>query len=241
MKETIEGIILNETNYGETSKILNILTKEHGYISVIAKGSRTLKSKLRGVSMKLIYANFTITYKESGISNLIEATPINSLKNILTDLKKMNYATYLLDITKSLLKETSDKEIYEIVKNTLLKINDNFDPEILLNIVEIKYLKYLGVKPNFSKCFNCNSKDILTYDLKLGGVVCNKCYQDGYVFSINTMKLLKLFQEIDIRKIDKLKITSQKTKEELNLFIQEYYETYTGIYLKKKEKLKLFI
>ena len=110
-----------------------------------------------------------------------------------------------------------------------------------MNIVLIKYLKFLGVKPNFSECYNCNSKDILTYDLKLGGVVCDKCYQDGYVFSKNTMKLLKLFQEIDIHKINKLNITFEKTKEEINLFIQEYYETYTGIYLKKKENLKLFI
>ena len=79
MKETVEGIILNETNYGETSKILNILTKEHGYISVIAKGSRTMKSKLRGVSMKFIYANFVITYKESGISNLISPEKADAL------------------------------------------------------------------------------------------------------------------------------------------------------------------
>ena len=71
MKETVEGIILNEINYSETSKILNILTKEHGYISVMSKGSRTMKSKLRGISMKLVYAEFTISYKEKGISNLI--------------------------------------------------------------------------------------------------------------------------------------------------------------------------
>ena len=62
-KVTVEGIIINETNYGETSKILNILTKEYGYISVMAKGSRTMKSKIRGISMKLVYANFTINYK----------------------------------------------------------------------------------------------------------------------------------------------------------------------------------
>ena len=55
MKTTVEGIILNETNYGETSKILNILTKEYGYISVMSKGSRTLKSRLRGISMRLVY------------------------------------------------------------------------------------------------------------------------------------------------------------------------------------------
>ena len=114
-KVTIEGIVLNETNYSETSKILNILTKEYGYISVIAKGCRTLKSKIRGISMKLVYANFTISYKENGMSTLIEGMPINSLKYIMLDLTKMNYANYLLDLTKSILKENNNKDLFSIL------------------------------------------------------------------------------------------------------------------------------
>jgi len=53
--EEVEGIIVRETNYSESSKILNILTKEKGLIGVMSKGSRNMKSKLRGVSRKLLY------------------------------------------------------------------------------------------------------------------------------------------------------------------------------------------
>lgn len=239
MKETIEGIVLNETNYGENSKILNILTYEHGYISVISKGSRTLKSKLRGISMKLVFANFTIKYKENGISILIEGNVINSLKYILSDFEKINYANYLISIYKSILKDNNEKELYPILKNALLKINDNFSPILITNIVEVKLLKYLGVKPNFNECILCSSKDIITFDINLGGVVCKHCYQDTYLFQSNTLKLLKLFQEVDLEKIDKLNITNLKVKEEINEFINEYYELYTGIYIKKRDYLKL--
>lgn len=239
MKETVEGIVLNETNYGETSKILNILTKEHGYISVMSKGARTLKNKNRGISMKLVYAKFTITYKETGISTLIEGSVINSLKFIMTDLNKMNYAIYIVSLIKSILKESNDQEIFEILKKTLLKINDDFDPSILTNIVEVKLLKYLGVNPNFKECISCLATDTLTFDINLGGMVCKNCYLDTYLFLPNTLKLLKLFQDIDIEKIDKLNITSRKVKEELDLFIKEYYEIYTGIYLMNKDKLHI--
>ena len=37
MIEKFEGIILNERDYSESSKILNVLTKEHGVIGVIAR------------------------------------------------------------------------------------------------------------------------------------------------------------------------------------------------------------
>ena len=44
----VEGIIIDEKPYGETSKILNIITKDKGVIGVLAKGAKRLKSPLRG-------------------------------------------------------------------------------------------------------------------------------------------------------------------------------------------------
>ena len=189
--------------------------------------------------MKLVYANFTIKYKENGISALIEGNVINSLKYILSDLKKINYANYLISIYKSILKDNNEKELYQVLRDSLLKINENFDPELITNIVLIKLLKYLGVKPNLDECVSCSSRDILTFDINLGGVICKNCYQDTYLFQTNTLKLLKLFQIVDISKIDKLNITSEKVKEEINQFIKEYYETYTGIYIKNRDKVQV--
>ena len=236
MKVTVEGIVLNETNYSETSKILNILTKEYGLISVMSKGSRTLKSKLRGISMKLVYANFTISYKENGIGTLIEGSLINSLKYIMTDFSKMNYALYLIELTKGVLRENNNGDIFHELISALLKINEDFDASIITNIYEVKLLKYLGVNPVFSECISCSNKEIVTFDIRKGGALCKDCLEDAYKFLPNTLKLLKLFQEVDIEKIDKLKITSKEVRMELEMFLKEYYETYTGLYLKSKDK-----
>ena len=234
MKITVEGIVLNETNYSETSKILNILTKEYGYISVMSKGSRTMKSKLRGISMKLVYANFTINYREKGISTLLEGSLIDSLKFIMSDYTKMIYANRLVNLSKSILKESRDSSIFDILKYSLLKINQGMDPKIILMISEIKFLTFLGVAPVFSQCVSCGSNELKTFDINRGGVICSACYTSEYIFSKSTLKLLKLFQSLDISKIDKLNLHNEKILEELNLFIREYYEKYTGIYLENK-------
>lgn len=230
MKERVIGIILNETNYSETSKILNILTKEYGYISVISKGSRTIKSRLRGISMKLVYGEFIITYKEKGISNLIEGNLINSFKNIMTDFTKMTYANKCINITKSVLKENNDKYIFNILRDSLIKINDNMNPKLIYYILAIKLLDFLGVKPDFTTCINCNSNNIITFDLTIPGSICNNCYHESYLFQTNTLKLLKLFQSVEIEKIDKLNISNNKVITELEYFLKEYYDSYTGIY-----------
>ena len=77
----IDGIVLNDTNYGESSKILNVLTKEYGLIGIMSKGCRNIKSKLSGVSRKLVYGTFHIYYKEKGLSTLIGVDIINDLDN----------------------------------------------------------------------------------------------------------------------------------------------------------------
>lgn len=232
--ETVEGIILSETNYSETSKILNILTNKYGLIGVLSKGSRNIKSKLRGISMKLVYAEFTINYKEKKLSNLIEGNLINSFKNIMTDYNKMKYANNSVNLILNVLKENNHKNLYNILKDTLIKIDEGFNPEIMYLILSIKVLDYLGVKPDFLTCISCNSNDILTFDLTIPGSVCKNCYHDTYLFQSNTLKLLKLFQTLEINKLSKLNISSNKVIEELKYFLKEYYDSYTGIYYNLK-------
>ena len=75
--ESIEGIVLSETNYSESSKILNVLTPEHGLIGVISKGCRNMKSKLRGVSRKLVHGTFhlhTDIFDNWIVSNIMRLT-----------------------------------------------------------------------------------------------------------------------------------------------------------------------
>ena len=49
----IEGFILSSTPYNESSKILNILTREYGIIGVMSKGCKSAKSKLRIFNFEL--------------------------------------------------------------------------------------------------------------------------------------------------------------------------------------------
>ena len=97
--EKVEGIVVSETNYSETSKILNVYTKEYGIIGVLSKGCRSLKSKLRSVSCKLTFGYFHIYYKENALSTLISVDLIDSLKNSKSDIKKISYLSYIIDLT----------------------------------------------------------------------------------------------------------------------------------------------
>ena len=236
--ESIEGIILSETNYSESSKILNVLTKEHGLIGVMSKGCRNLKSKLRGVSRKLLYGTLHIYYKEKGVSTLIGIDIINSFSKTLTDLEKISYASYILDLTLQVLKQTTDEEIFDLLKNTLIKIEEGLNPKALTNILELKYLDFLGVSPSLDFCANCGcAENIVTLSSTEGGYICKNCFQNERMVSEKTIKMIRLYYYVDLSKITKLEV-KKEISDEINTFLEEYYEKYTGLYLKSKNFLK---
>lgn len=238
MQLKTKGIVLSETPYSETSKVLNVLTSDYGLIGIISKGSRNIKNKLRGVSNKMNYGEYTINYKEKGLSTLIEGTLIDSFKNIYTDMKKAMYAFYLMDLVYQVLKENNNKEIFNLLVPALIKINDGLSPELISNIVEIKLLDYLGVSLNLSTCIICDEEDdLLTIDLVNGGIICKKCYTDGYIMNPKALHLMRILQKIDLKRLEKLEITDDEIFKEIDKFIYEYYTSYTGIYIKKKDNM----
>ena len=232
----IEGIVINTKNYGDTSKIIDIFTKEYGVIGVMAKGCKSLKSNLRSVTDKLIYANFTLYYKKDKLSILSEASVINNFSNIKKDIEKISYASFLLDLTNQVYKQSENSSLYDILIGALLKINANFNPIAITNIAELKYLEYLGVMPILDGCCICGSKNIITLSSDKGGYLCAKCRTSEPLVSDKVLKLVRMYALVDINKISKLDLNNDVINA-VNRFIDDYYDRYTGLYLKSKEFL----
>ena len=120
----------------------------------------------------------------------------------------------------------------------LSKINENYDANVVTSIIELKLLEYLGIKPVINQCVSCGNKnDIVTISSYKGGYLCKDCVGSEYIYHIKTMKLIRMFYYLDLSKVTKLDI-SPTIKKELNQFIDDYYERYSGLYLKSKTFLQ---
>lgn len=232
--ESVLGIVVSETNYSESSKILNVLTKEYGRLGMISKGCRNMKSSLRGVSRKLIYGTFHIYYKENGLSTLISVDIKNSFPKTMMNLSAISYASYILELIDQVAKQTEEEDLFSLLTSSLEKIEEGLDPLVITNIVELKSLAHLGVMPNIESCTICGSqKEIVTLSSDMGGYICSECYQNEPLVSDKTIKLIRMFYYVDIEKITKLEVGDQ-SKREINQFLDDYYTRYTGLYLKSK-------
>ena len=210
MIREFEGIVVSETPYSESSKIINILTKDQG----------------------------VIYYHKDKLSTLVSADIINPLLNIKTDIIKIGYLTYIVELAHQTAKQNDDEHIYAILKSAILKIEEGKDPMVITNILELKMLDYLGVGIDLDKCIKCGSKtNILTISGDEGGYICTDCRTNELIYSDKTIKMFRLYYYVDINSITDLKISEEVTHN-IDKILTDYYERFTGLYLKSKEFLK---
>ena len=236
MYKKIEGVIVSEYPFEESSKIINILTKDGEY-NIIAKGAKKIKSPLFAVTNKFTLGIFNIQYKEKGLSKLIDADIINNYSTIKKDINKVTYVTYITELCLKVYKHEPSSNIYDLYLVSLNKINEGYNYEIIFNILRLKLLDYLGIKPVIDKCIECgNTHNIVTISSYLGGYVCKDCYQNEKIVSPKTISLIRMLYYVDISKITKLDISKEILKE-IEDFINDYYDRYSGLYLKTKTLL----
>lgn len=236
MLKDVVGIVLKERDYGESSKILDVFTKEYGLIGVMSKGSKKMKSNLSGVSTRLTYGVFHIYYKQDKLSILNSVDVINPFINIKRNIINISYATYLSELVFQVVKQTLKyDEVFDLFINSLLKINELYDPLVITNILELKLLTYLGVEPIINKCSICGrSNDIITLSSDKNGLLCKKCRTNQRIVNLKTIKYIRMYYYLDISKISKIEMEN-KIKNEIDDFLTDYYNSHTGLYLNSKK------
>ena len=241
MNKKIDGIIISTVDYKENSKIINILTEEEGIIGVLGKGCKSPKSKISATSSVLTYGTFYLNYHKGNMPLLTEVDIKDSFKYIKKDLLKTNYAYFLLELSAQVYKHEKNHNVYKLLITGLKKINEGIDPAIITNIIELQLLEYLGIKPEIERCVTCKkTNDIITISSYKGGYLCKNCVSQEHVYQLKTIGLIRMFCLLDLSKITKIDI-KDSIKSEINKFIDDYYERYSGLYLKSKELLEKII
>lgn len=237
MYKKIEGIVVGEYPFEDNSKIINVFTKE-GIIDIIAKGAKKIKSPFFATTSKFSYGLFNIVYKEKGLSKLTDADIIKDYRSIKKDFNKISYATLVAELATKVYKHDNNNDVFTLFIECMDKINDGFDPRIIANILKLKLLDYLGIKPVIDSCIECGSKNnIVTISSYLGGFVCKECLKNEKIVSPKTISLIRMLYYVDIKKISKLDI-SKEIVNEIEVFTDDYYDRYSGIYLKSSFLIK---
>lgn len=178
MLNSYEGIVLKSINYGESDKIVHILTRESGKLTCIAKGVR--KAKKRDVNVDLFTHSYFQMYKGRGFYQVNQSERIDSNFKIREDIDKLSYASLVAEVADlGIPEEEENEKAFELLAKTFRTISDGeVEAKRLLVSFLLKFASFIGYKPELKRCTSCGSDDLKSinhFSNEVGGVLCSRC------------------------------------------------------------------
>ena len=173
-----EAVVLRTMEYGETSQIVTLFTREKGKITVIAKGARLLKSRFGATLQPMAYTQVVFYYKATrGLQTLTESSHVQPFHHISENLEKIAVGLRVVELVNALLQ---DEQEHLQVFNLLIQVLDRLDQadEHAVNLLpyfELRLSMVLGFAPHVDR----ESVETLPDD---GGVL---ALDDGAVLTIS--------------------------------------------------------
>ena len=227
---TIQGIVLRVTDYNDRDALLTVLSRNHGKLTIKARGLRRKNSPLIAPCQLLAFGEFTL-FEYRGMYTINEAHSIELFTPLRRDLTKLSLGTYFAQVTEIISQEDlPNPELQSLLLNSLYALSKLNLPEILVKAVfELRAACLAGYTPDLYGCHICGSQAPDRFDLTAGQLECRGC-RTGESSGIRmpvTAGILEAMRYIclcDPKKLFSFQI-GEGTLEQLSALTEAYLET----------------
>lgn len=183
---TTQVIILQTHRYSDTSKILRLMTREHGPRSAIARGALRPKSRFGGVLESFAQGTATLFVKENrDLDSLSGFELLRERQALSKDLERFVGASVLCEVVLRLAPEHRDLLLYKALLEGLDCLVDAPKEQVQgLALQRIWHVvRVLGFGPDLETCVGCgrpiSSGEEGWFDFPGGGLRCRQCAGGG--------------------------------------------------------------
>lgn len=243
--EKHEGIILGGHSFGESNKVINVITDNSGIISVVANGVRKTTSKFGG-SMELmnIVSLLTRKSKSSDLYTVREAELVHSFHMLREQYETISNLYYISEFVSKFFKnDIPNIEVYNNLKAYLF-----FLEKAPGSINELRWyfvlnsLNKTGYLPTFEYCSNCNKKldDKIYVSGRDGWIFCENCheYKIDKKISVGAVNFLKMILDYRYDDIVRIKVTNE-VEYEINDFLKSIIYGILGREIKSEKLINI--
>lgn len=229
-----QAIVLSKIKFSDTSKIIQLYTKELGRIPVILKGGRDKNSKAGTITDPLNIIEVMIYNKESReVQTLGNSELINHFGNIREDYDKTIFALAVLELVKELTHEYEQNDrLFRGVTKILEKFeSDSEHPLILFGRFYVFLLEILGYELQLEHCTICGNLISTGESLKFkfnSGVICGTCSSKNFDSVFLTPELYHLLVCLKMGK--KIENSNSNWGKLLQSFLESYTKSHVESY-----------
>lgn len=195
-------VCLGKVTYSESSQIVTLLSREHGKLRAIAKGSRREKSGFSG-GLDLLYfgeGSFIPPRGSSELGTLTNFELDRSFPGLRNDLLALNSALFLAEFTSDMLEDMDPHpEIFELLVWSLARLENIKPAEQVVFNYERFIMINTGHQPRLDECClcGCGVGDIARpyFSSSSGGVVCDGCCPSVDEKRLSERKVIELLDK----------------------------------------------
>ena len=216
-----DAIVIRSLHYGESDKIVTLLTRDFGKMKGIAKGARRSRKRFQNALGLFSHLRLIFFDREGmGLVRIEGCDILHSFPKIMEDLKKIFFGNYYLELINEMAGEReTNHEAFDLLLSFLLTL-DAIEPyEEQLRIFEIRMLSLFGYRPNMRRCNLCK-KDwedlkeipVVFFSLERGALICERCsktWNHLIPLSLGTARLIEKISQTELSKVERLKFTLQ--------------------------------
>ena len=119
-----KAIVLRRTNYGEADRILQIITPDHGRLSVMARSVRKEKSRLAGGIELFAICDIVVHLGKSDIATLTGSKLNKFFAQIITDYDRLQFGYEVLKQVAKASETIDEPDFYALLAECLEALND---------------------------------------------------------------------------------------------------------------------
>lgn len=173
---TIRAVVLRVTDYNDRDALLTVLSRNHGKLTLKARGLRRKNSPLIAPCQLLAYGEFTL-FEYRGQYTINEAHSIELFQGLRRDLTKLSLGTYFAQAAELISQEDlPNPELQSLVLNCLYALGKlELPQEQIKAVFELRAACLAGYTPDLYGCHVCGSQTPDLFDLSAGHLECKKC------------------------------------------------------------------
>lgn len=179
------ALVLHGFPYGDTSRILRMLTPDYGLRSLIAKGARRPGSRFGALLEPFAEGEAQFNLRDGAdLFTLTGFSLLRSRQGIGRDLTAFTGASLLAEVALRFGTEEANPELYDLLIQAVDRLAD---PGISGAATTIQALwaliTNLGYQPQMNDCVRCgrlvDPEESTAFDPAAGGIVCGHCLPTG--------------------------------------------------------------
>ena len=187
----LTGVVLRSVDYGESDRVVTLLTEERGKVSAFARGARASRRRFGGALQPFTF--LAVEARERRGADLVtldSAVVLRGFGGIRADLARIACAGYACELARELVRDAEpQRELLAVLLEYLGNLDEAPARPGTLRAYELIALRAAGLMPRVSGCARCGTlvadevgvvaaapgDGRISFDPADGGVVCARC------------------------------------------------------------------